>query len=61
MIIDRHGLTIGRLNISSPIWGFEFDAYICGCHVLCTPLGSFTWFDKTCRCLKCDQYICGCK
>lgn len=54
-------MTIGRLSIHSPIWGFFFAKDTpCGCILLWTVLGSFTWHDKQCVCGACDRFICHC-
>lgn len=53
-------MTIGRLSIHAPYWGLEYNVGICGCKILSTPVGTFTWHDKRCTCGKCKNYVCNC-
>lgn len=53
-------MRIGRLRIDKPIWGFFADKGACGCLFLWTPLASFTWLDKECKCSYCGGYTCVC-
>lgn len=53
-------MTIGRLGIHSPHHRFEIIKGSCGCLLVYTPIGTFTWFDKNCKCDTCEQYECEC-
>lgn len=53
-------MTLGRLSIHRPHWGFEYSVGICGCKILETPIATFTWHDKRCTCSCCGRYVCKC-